>query len=379
MSRIADSIPRMAARAFELLKEGVFELDADFKVVFVNQYAATLAGFSDPESLVAAGLRSVDLYVDQADHERVHQRLHEVGEVDSYVCQLKDLRGIRRWIELAVRVSRDDRDRFVGYWGVFRDLTPRLEAEQARDRLHGELIEALQRLEERNRNLREFSAALTHDLRSPLVALKGFAEIIESKHGECLGADGSRMLGRIRHNAMQMDQIICGIQDLVLMDSTREARVWLEPAQILANVENNRIERVRALGLTLEVQPGLPRLRVHPTRLFQLLDNLFSNALRAVEGRPGSHIWFGCGPPCAEQAFFIEDDGPGLSPELRERVFEPFFRDDRSCPGAGIGLTIARRVMSSYGGRIWAEVGRSGGARFCFLFGSDCQETADQG
>ncbi|MBW2703651.1 MAG: PAS domain S-box protein [Deltaproteobacteria bacterium] len=377
MSQSKESIARVAARAFGLLKEGVFELDSEFRVVFVNEYAARLAGFPDAKSLVASGLRSVDLYVDLADHEQMMERLLDGGEVDGYVCRLKDLSGRPRWIEVSGRILQDPAGQTTGYWGVLRDLTPRLEAEEARDRLHGELLDALKRLEARNRDLREFSAAVTHDLRSPLVALKGFAEILGDKYAACLGDDGMRMLERMRFNAKQMDQIIRGIQDLVLVEQEIEPCAWVDPAQVFAAVRANREQQILTAKVDVRIQEDLPRLRVHSTRLYQLLDNLLSNALRAVDGQADARVDFAYGAPCAAGVFFIEDNGPGLSEQQREKVFEAFLRIDRSRPGAGIGLTIAQRIMASYGGRIWAEPGRSGGARFCFAFGSDCQEAAD--
>ncbi|MBN2495716.1 MAG: PAS domain-containing sensor histidine kinase [Deltaproteobacteria bacterium] len=367
-------------RAFGQLREGLFEVDQDFRMTYINDYGARLAGYADARTLIEAGARSVDFYVDMADHDLLIKMLESRETVDGYVCRFRNIQGERLWIELTCNVLRDASGARVGYWGILHDLTLRLEAEQARDRLHEELLDALARLEvsERqlrarnealqagNQSLREFSAAVTHDLRTPLVGLKGFAEMLAEMYADALGDHGMHLVERIHANAVQMDLIIQGLKELVLLGQDSQPCSQVDPARVWRTVLENRREQVEQLGADLRVLPGLPAVRVHPTKLYLLLDNLVSNALKFTDGAAQPRVRFGFGAPGDDGAFYIEDNGIGLDPTLSSRVFELFYRGDRGVPGAGIGLAIARRVVQLYGGRIWAEPGDRRGTRFCF-------------
>jgi PAS domain S-box-containing protein len=379
MERILPEGPAVGLMLSEM-QEGMFEVDFRPALTYMNDCGARLLGYRDAAELQACAPRMADFFTSPEEMMALVERTRALGQAQGVVCQISRRDGARIWIEVSACTLLDALGEVVGYWGVFRDLTAHREAELARDRLHAELVEAHRRLEaseravresnaalrERNRHLREFTAAVTHDLRAPLTSLKGFAEMLQADHAPALGAEGLRLVARIRAGAEQMALVIRGLQELVLLGEDSAKRVEVDLGQITRQVLENRREELAARGACVEVDPGLPRALAHPVKLLLLLDNLISNALKHHGGPAGPRVALGWRQEGGRVTYLLEDDGPGVAVADRERVFELGFRADRSRPGAGIGLVIARRVVELYGGRIWVERGDAGGARFCF-------------
>jgi PAS domain S-box-containing protein len=369
-----------AGLAFDQLKEGLFEADLDYRLVLINEHGAKLAGFDDVDSCLAAQVNIANLFVEPEDLRKILSALETQDRLEGYVCWLCNVRNEQKWIETTVNLLVDEDGERTGYWGVFRDLTPNREAEQARDRLHSDLLAAVARLEQsetlirikneelesRNLDLRDYSAAVTHDLRAPLTAVKGLSEMLIDLYGKELDERGQRLLDRIRFNTIQMDRIIRGLQDLVLLGEVSEPMREVEPDRVLRTLLPNHQADLDRLKVEVDIQTDLPRIKVHPTKLFQLFDNLVTNALKHLDGVAQPRLRFGLSGPCGDGFFFIEDNGVGIEAAHRQRIFEMFYRVDRSKPGVGLGLSIVKRVVDLYQGRIWVEQVEPAGARFCF-------------
>ncbi len=371
---------RQAEALLGQLKEGLFQTDLEHRIVYCNEYAARLANFESPSKMLEARLRSVDLFVDPEDQVRIVENVIKYGAVESFVCRMRSPQGIERWIQISVFLALDDEDRHTGFWGILRDLTEHVETRQARDRLQQELVEALKRLENserlvrrqrdeilsRNRRLQEFHAAVVHDLKAPLNSLLGFVDMLSEQAGGAADDKMRHCLERMRFNVFQMDRIVQGLQELMLLDREAEQRMQVDPAQVMRTVLENRRQQLGQGRARVEVQEKLPVVEVQPTKLYQLIDNLLSNALKAVAQRADGRVFFGRGCESDPSAFFVEDNGPGIPVDEREKVFAPFYRLDRGTPGAGLGLSIVRRIVELYGGRAWIETGAEGGTRVCF-------------
>lgn len=370
---------RQAEALLGQLKEGLFQTDLEHRIVYCNEYAAHMANFNSAQEMLEANLHSVDLFVDPEDQERIVAGALKNGAVESFVCRMRSPQGVERWIQISVFLALDDDNRHVGFWGILRDLTEQVETRQARDRLQQELVEALKRLENserlvrrqrdeilsRNRRLQEFHAAVVHDLKAPMNSLLGFLDML-SESDNPTGEKARHCLERMRFNVFQMDRIVQGLQELMLLDREAEQRMQVDPAQVMRTVLENRRQQLGQCRARVDVQDELPAVEVQPTKLYQLLDNLLSNALKAVAANAAGRVFFGWGCESAPAAFYVEDNGPGIPEDEREKVFTPFYRIDRATPGAGLGLSIVRRIVELYGGRVWIEAGSAGGTRVCF-------------
>lgn len=210
---------------------------------------------------------------------------------------------------------------------------------------------------------------IAHDLRNPISALEGFADLVQ-KFG-AVNEQQERFLTRIRQTSQKMHDLIGTLVDL----SWIEAGMPLEhnPVQlskIIAQVVEEQAAFARLHGVTIAVsaQDPMPAVMGDPTRLQQVVHHLLHNAIlySHAEQSVAIHAW-----QDAEQVFCsVADQGIGIMPGELELIFDRMYRskDDyvRNLPGGGLGLTMARTIIDRHGGRIWAESEYGQGSIFTF-------------
>lgn len=209
---------------------------------------------------------------------------------------------------------------------------------------------------------RRFVADASHELRTPLTNLRGALEVTlrrertAEEYREALQA------------ALDESRRMAGLVD-DLLTLSRAGQLPLENAPVdLYQIADEAVRaaepRARQAGVRLELHGGPAPARGDAKRLRQVVDILVDNAVRhgGAGGRAGVHV--------APTRVTVEDDGAGLEPEERERVFERFYRGDpsrsRHTGGAGLGLAIARTLVEAHGGRLHAGASKTGGATFWF-------------
>jgi PAS domain S-box-containing protein len=257
--------------------------------------------------------------------------------------------------EFPIEVTSSPLDTREGRWVLhaIRDISERKRTEAA--------------LTVANRELESFSYSVAHDLRAPLRAMNGFAHILLDEHADGLDAGGRECLDRIRHNALQMAQLIDALLSLARTTRMELAPSWIDltevarasVGQLAATDRDRRVQLVVGAPVLAYVDPQLGR---------NLLDNLIGNAWKFTSKVPDATIEFGCveglgGPTC-----FVRDNGAGFDMAYAHRLFGPFQRlhTVREFHGTGIGLATAQRIVQRHGGRIWAEGRVDGGATFYF-------------
>ncbi len=229
---------------------------------------------------------------------------------------------------------------------------------------HDELSEANLRLQGTNARLRDFNTAVSHDLRSPLQTLIGRAELLRAHVGqrpERAQRDADALVAAAARMARQVDELLklSRLQDRLDLSEP----VPLDRA--MGWVAEDLAERLRSSGARLEIVQPLPAAQGNPELLRELLQNLVENAVKygdpdeprvRVQATAVEEGWVGVA---------IEDNGPGIPPEDRERVFGLFQQLRSGQEGVGAGLAICRRILEVHQGRITIGEGVDlGGARF---------------
>lgn len=251
------------------------------------------------------------------------------------------------------------------------------------ERLYHELQDSFERssqakaLKQSERLKSALLDAVTHDLRTPLTAIKASATTLldderSPRSGETrLGAEGRReMLEVIDEETDRLDRFIGGLMELARLEAGERQlrRQWNSPDEIIMAAMKRAEPRTRAHKIELWLDDELPSVNVDEAALVEVVYVLVDNA--AKYSAPGSVIKVTANAGDENQVrVTVADEGPGIPPELRERVFDKFFRamrdGDQGKHGTGMGLAIARGIVEAHGGRIWIESGESGrGARF---------------
>jgi signal transduction histidine kinase len=250
-------------------------------------------------------------------------------------------------------------------------LRRRREAERLREvnaGLEQRVVERTAGLTEANRELDAFAHTVSHDLRAPIRAMRGYATALEEDFGEALGEEGRSYVGRIDAAAARMDGLVEDIlaYSRLARDDIRTGRVDL--GAVAGAVLDAAADQVSRVGASVEIRRPMPVVRAQGAMLRQALENLLANALKFTElGRPPViRIWSELRAGGDTVRLWVEDEGIGIAPTHQERVFAPFERlhGRETYPGTGIGLAIVSRVAERLGGACGVFSRPGGGSRF---------------
>jgi signal transduction histidine kinase len=235
-------------------------------------------------------------------------------------------------------------------------------------RLFTERASLIAELEGRNAELERFTYTVSHDLRSPLVTIRGFLGYLRQ---DAASNDLSRFdkdMGRIA-NAVDRMQVL--LNDL--LELSRVGRIMNPPENIsigtlvqeTVNLLNAQLD---ARKVRIQLQNDLPVVLGDHTRLIEIMQNLISNAVKFMGDQQDPEIEIGTDglDKDGKAILFVRDNGIGIEPKYHERIFGLFNRLDPTVEGTGVGLTLVKRIIEVHGGRIWVESQPGAGTTFFF-------------
>ncbi len=260
--------------------------------------------------------------------------------------------------QMTVTLIKDERGKVVGKIGTAQDISGRIQAETMRQAY-------TLRLEQSNRDLQEFAYVASHDLQEPLRKILAFGDRLATRYSEVLDETGVDYLNRMNGAAKRMQALL---NDLLAYSRLNTRSPSFEPVDlksIAREVVSNLELRLEEVHGRIEINE-LPPLEADPTQIYQLLQNLFSNAIKFC--RPEHTLLvevsgMTIGETCEIQ---VKDNGIGFDTQYLDRIFKPFQRlHTRSeYEGTGIGLAICRRIVERHHGDIDAESVPGQGATF---------------
>lgn len=221
-------------------------------------------------------------------------------------------------------------------------------------------------LESANKDLESFSYSVSHDLRAPIRAIRGFTTLLVEDHGGHLDVEARRKLQIIASEAARMGNLI---DDLLAF--SRLGRRAIEVAELdMQALARAAFERCSQLGENAADfrLSSLPSAKGDKALFEQVWANLISNAIKFSSKRDAPVIEVGGISEEREQIYFVRDNGAGFDAAYRDRLFGVFQRlhHDHEFPGTGVGLAIVHRIVTRHGGRVWADAQPDRGATFHF-------------
>lgn len=227
-------------------------------------------------------------------------------------------------------------------------------------------------LEAANKELESFSYSVSHDLRAPLRAINGFANLLWEDHKDRLDEEAQRKISIIRGQADRMGALI---DDLLTF--SRLGRKSIDPVELdMKELATNTFERLYSGGGNgkAELRVGkLPTANADRNLLEQVWSNLLSNAVKFSSRKEHPVVEVGGIVEESENVYYVRDNGAGFDPRYQSKLFGVFQRlhDESEYPGTGVGLALVHRIITRHGGRVWADSRPGDGATFHFSLPKD--------
>ncbi|HEY0953128.1 MAG TPA: ATP-binding protein [Roseateles sp.] len=368
---------------FENATEGIFQADADGRVLSMNRALTQMLGLGS-QSPVGRRLRAVS-GIARDEMLRVAQAMDEWGKVQQVQLQLRAQSGRPLWVELSAHwVETDGGERRVE--GMVSDISRRrqAEAELTRYREHledlvnertAELSEAKLRAEGANQAKGRFLATMSHEFRTPLNAILGFTQLMQMD--AAIPANQKAKLQMMRDSGLHLLELISDVLD---MASIEAGKVSLKPAPAeLRSLVEMACDSVRLraeqknLSFFADIDPDLPgQVVVDGQRLRQVLLNLLSNAVKFTDSGTVTLSAALLEPPQdghARLRFAVTDSGIGMTPAQQARLFQAFEQvsdDSRHIGGTGLGLSISQQLVRLMGSQIQVQSTAGQGSSFSF-------------
>ncbi|MCH8196980.1 MAG: PAS-domain containing protein [Proteobacteria bacterium] len=355
--------------------EAIYGLNPDGNCTFCNPACLNLLGYDEPDDLLGRNMHDlihhtrVDGAPYPADECQIYRafRRGESTEVDDEVLWRRD--GTSFPAEYRSFPVRKDGE-VVGAVVTFTDITERKRADaalRARDtRLHELQTELLN--VSRQSAMGELSSALAHELNQPLAAIMNYVQAsrrIIKKGGGIASEKAYQMMDKALDQADRASAIIRGLRGIVEKGETARAESDI----------NKVVEEASALGLIgaarkgirvdLEFGADLPPVIINEIQIQQVVMNLVRNGVEAMAASKKRDLTIKTALDHGDTVeIAIEDTGPGLAEEVKERLFQPFV--STKAGGMGIGLSISHSIVEAHGGRLWATPNPDGGTVFHF-------------
>ena len=247
-----------------------------------------------------------------------------------------------------------------------REIGERRRTEARVHALNQELAGRNAQLELTNRELEGFSYSISHDLRAPLRAIDGFAQLLRTRYAAVLDAEAMRLLDVVRDSGHRMATLI---DDLLAFSRMGRRTLETKPLAMGVLVGECIAEVMRATPERPRIVVGpLPDCRGDPGLLRQVWVNLIGNAVKYSSHNPAACIEITGHVEAGECVYSVLDNGVGFDMQYYHKLFGVFQRLHRTeeFPGTGVGLAIVMRIVTKHGGRLWADAAVGRGANFLF-------------
>jgi signal transduction histidine kinase len=326
---LLDIVPIGRSVVINDLDAGVLTIDRDHRLIDTNESSHQIFGFDDPDSLV--GQHIDDVF---AEHPSFRDLYWSITDDDSDLTSPVELEG--RYFSVEAVSLGNAEDTLLGRTIIMRDVTNQTLREQE--------------LERKTEQLERFASVLSHDLRNPLNVASGRLKLAREEHD-------NEHFSAISDAHDRMETLISDVLTLAQEGETVSEFESIDLPDLLESCWFN----VETGAATLQIETDQV-IRADPSRVRQLIENLFANAIE--HGREDVTVTIGD----LADGFYVEDDGPGIPEETREQVFEMGYTTGQ---GTGFGLNIVEQITTAHGWEVTITEGTNGGARFEFT-GVEC-------
>lgn len=260
-----------------------------------------------------------------------------------------------------------------------RDISDRKKADEQIKKLNTELelrvSKRTAQLEAANTELKDFAYVVSHDLKAPLRGISALANWLATDYADKLDEQGRDFLNLLVQRATRMDSLISGILEYSRVGRVKEEMKLMELDTVVSDVINLLAPPDRVV-VTIETK--LPAIVCEPTRIYQVFQNLIGNAVQHLD-KPNGEVRVGFLDEGGLATFYVADNGPGIEAKYFAKIFEMFqtLKPRDEVENTGVGLTIVKKIVEMYGGRIWVESKIGAGTTFWFTLPATANEATN--
>ena len=323
---------------------GLVEVDSNGNILMVNQSFSDMVGYSTGHLIGKNFNKAVPLVDDETEELKLHNKKNKKGISDSYEIAVKVGNGEQRFWLVSGAPRYDDAGNVIGSIGVHLDITDQKNLEFQKESL-------LRELESSNKGLQEYAHIVSHDLKSPLRSVSALATWLYDDYKDSLDESGRYNLKMMQEKIEGMDKLISGI----LKYSTVNYDV-LDHTEVDVNEVIQEIKEIIYIpeNVAIKTKKKLPLIKADKTKIHQLFQNFLSNAVVNIDKKKGL-VEVDCKEHSKYWEFSIKDNGVGIPKEYHEKIFQIFQSIGNNERSTGIGLSIVKKIIDRYNGKVWLE------------------------
>ena len=370
---------QQSERLYHLLADNVIDviytLDMNLKFNYFSPSVARLRGYSVKESMAQTledvlTPSSLKVVMKAFTEELALEKMEYKDLSRSRTLELEVIRkdGSTVWTEMKMTFLRDPDGQPVGIVGVARDITERKQAEETLKKLYEHERELRESVEAEMKRRVEFTRALVHELRTPLTPMIASSQLLIEELDEGISL---KLAKNVKEGAVNLGKRIDELLDV----ARGELGIFelnckhIDPLQLFQMVADEiaPVASSREQSLVVELPSSLPLVQADEGRLRQVLQNLFSNALKWTP--QGGKVTLRAKEKDNNLIVEVQDTGPGIPKEKQQKIFEGYYHaeDDRQgFNGLGLGLSLCKTIIELHGGEVWVKSDVGKGATFGF-------------
>ena len=331
------------------------------RIVFANPAYAQTLGYSLDE-IYNMDAEQVENLIFVEDRQLLNMRMQAALSGDEvaprYETRVIRKDGSLRWLDVSMSIIKYQDQ--IAIQVAYVDISDRklMETEQAR---------LIWELEAKNAELERFTYTVSHDLKSPLITIRGFLGFLEKDVAINNVARLKADVQRIYEATEKMQRLL---NDLLML--SRVGRVTNPPEKVsFVSIAKEAADlaggQIRARGVAVKISREMPEVYVDRQRIVEVVQNLLDNAVKFMGNQPAPRIEVGCqGSENGDPVLYVRDNGIGIEPQYHARIFGLFNKLNPDTDGTGIGLALVKRIIEFHNGHIWVESQQSQGTTFYF-------------
>lgn len=334
---------------------GLVEVDDEDNILMVNQSFCDMVGYTPMELMGKNAVEVVNMVEEDREKLEIHNRKRKQGISDSYEVAVLTKTGEKRFWLISGAPKYDDFGNVVGSIGIHLDITEQKNLELQKESL-------LEELEASNKGLQEYAHIVSHDLKSPLRSVSALATWLYEDYKDKLDETGSYNLKMMQEKIEGMDKLITGI----LKYSTVNSDVF-DSTEVDVNEVIKEIAEIIYIpeNVTINIAQKLPIIKADKTKIHQLFQNFLSNAAVNID-KPKGIIEIDFKETERYWEFSVKDNGVGIPEEYHEKIFQIFQSIGNQERSTGIGLSIVKKIIDRYEGKVWLDSEIGEGTTFYF-------------